>query len=56
MLLPDREGERSDRSKSWIDMEWSEPKPKADDDSSAVEAFIDRLRRALKSLEKPPKK
>jgi hypothetical protein len=56
MLTPDREGERSDRSKSWIDIEWSEPKPQAVDDRSAVQAFMDRLRQALKALEQQPKK
>ena len=56
MLMSDCDRERSDQPKSWTDIEWSEPKPKAADDSSAVQAFIDKLRQALKSLERQPKK
>lgn len=56
MLISDHEGAHSDRSKSWIDIEWSEPKPRAVDDSSVVQAFMDRLRQALTSLEKQTKK
>ena len=46
--MSDREDGHSERARFWLDIEWVEP-PSADDDSSAVQAFIDKLSQTFRS-------
>lgn len=45
----------SERSQFWLDIEWVDPL-NADDDSSVVQAFIDKLSRSIKALSRREKK
>ena len=54
--MSDREGGHSKRAQFWLDMEWAAPKPDADDDRSVVQAFIDKLSQAIKTLPRREKK
>jgi hypothetical protein len=48
--MPDFDGERPERAQSWLDLEWVDPTPKADDDLSVVQAFIEKLSLAVNAL------
>ena len=48
--MSDREDGHSEGAQSWLDIEWVDPKPNADDDRSVVQAFIDKLSQAIKAL------
>ena len=49
-IMSDREGGHPEGAQSWLDIEWVDPKPNADDDRSAVQAFINKLSQAIKAL------
>jgi hypothetical protein len=52
VIMSDREGGHSERAQFWLDIEWVDS-PTADDDSSMVQAFIDKLSQAIKALARP---
>jgi hypothetical protein len=55
--MPDHpDGEHSEHTKPWLDVEWEAPKPDTDDDRSIVQAFIDKLSRAIEALRHREKK
>ena len=54
--MSDRENNRPKGAPSWLDLELANPEPKVNDDRKAVEAFIDKLSRAMKSLSQPKNK
>lgn len=54
--MPDPDSEHSEHSRPWLDLEWEAPKPDADDDPSVVQAFIDKLSRAIEALRPKQKK
>jgi hypothetical protein len=53
--MSDREGGHSERAQFWLDIEWVDP-PNVDDDSSAIQAFIDKVSQAIKVLPQREKK
>ncbi len=54
--MSDREGGHSEHAQFWLDIEWADPKPNADDDNSIVQAFIDKLWQEIKALPQREKK
>jgi hypothetical protein len=42
--------DRKHGAQFWLDIEWVDPKPNADDDRSAVQGFINKLSQAIKAL------
>ncbi len=48
--MSDHEGGHSERAQFWLDIEWADPKPNADDDRSVAQAFVDKLSQAIKAL------
>jgi len=48
--MSDLDGEPPRRAQFWLDIEWVDPKSKADDDRSPVQAFIEKLSRAIKAV------
>jgi hypothetical protein len=50
VIMSDLDGEPPRRAQFWLDIEWVDPKSKADDDRSPVQAFIEKLSRAIKAV------